>query len=87
MNDPRIIRACLFCGEDERLAVNDAGFERPVVFDYVTITMPDGHEMTEIVDGVHCLVCEAMAPLDTSNGNRPEIDYAALRNFDEQVAS
>lgn len=53
-----------------------------MVFEHVTIERPNGQELMEYVDGVCCLVCEAMAPLDTWNGTRPEADYVALRNFE-----
>lgn len=90
MADPRIIRACRFCGETEHLHMTASGFERAVVFDFVTVIMPDGSELTETVDGVGCEVCDALAPLDVWNGTRSQADYVALRNFDppaEQVAA
>jgi hypothetical protein len=85
MNDPRIKRCCPFCGEAEHLDAR-VTIERPIIRNGDTVKKPGGHEVTEEVDGVHCQVCEAVAPLDVWNHERPPEVFAILRDFDEVAA-
>lgn len=89
MSAAAITRACPFCGEREHLTSGHS-IPRPVIENGDTKKDARGFEVMEEVDGVHCQVCEAMAPLDVWNGTRPASDYALLRDFDpepQQVAA
>lgn len=80
MSTPTILRPCPFCGEREHLTAGHS-IERPIVEGGDTKKLPSGFEAFEEVDAVYCQVCEAMAPLDVWNGERPASDYAVLRDF------
>jgi hypothetical protein len=84
--DPRIIRACRFCGEREHLHLDEGAFERVQVVDGKVIEMvwlDNVHlEGAEYVDSVTCHVCDTIAALDVWNGTRPASDYAVLRDFE-----
>ncbi|HQT53581.1 MAG TPA: hypothetical protein PKX06_08875 [Phenylobacterium sp.] len=89
MSNPLILRPCRFCGEHEHLSSGHS-IPRPVIENGDTKKGADGSEIIEEVDGVHCQVCEAMAPLDVWNGERPQSVFAILRDFDpepQQVAA
>jgi hypothetical protein len=82
MSAPHIKHACPFCGETEHLDLN-VTIERPIIRDGDTVKGPFGREVTEEVDGVHCQVCEAVAPLDVWNRERSPEVFSILRDFDE----
>jgi hypothetical protein len=84
-DDARILFACPFCGEAECLSVSGC-IPRPLIVGDDTLKERDGSELTEEVDGVVCWVCEAIAPLDVWNHQRPERELAILRAFDRRWA-
>ena len=89
MKNPAIIRPCPFCGEHEHLTAGHS-VERPIVEGGDTKKLQSGFEAMEEVDAVCCQVCEAMAPLDVWNGERPQSVFAILRDFEpepQQVAA
>lgn len=72
--------ACPFCGERQHLSLGPT-FQRPVVATSDTLRNESGDEVLEEVPGVACQVCEAMAPLDVWNRERPPQAYKILRDF------
>lgn len=85
MKDPRIERACPFCGEREYLTIDEGAFERVAVRDGKVESIEwKGFEAVgaEHVDAINCQVCDTVAALDVWNRTRPASDYAVLRDFD-----
>lgn len=83
--DPRIQRACTFCGEREHLTIDDDGMERVAIRDGQVVEFVwKGHQLlnAEYVPMITCQVCDSMAALDVWNRTRTWQEYAVLRDFD-----
>jgi hypothetical protein len=85
VTDPRITHPCPFCGEREYLRVHPGSVSRPIIEGDDTLKDVDGEELAEVVDAIGCDVCEALAPADVWNRQRPPEVYAVLRDFEAET--